>query len=306
MAAGRDGRGSRSLDRLAVLAVFGLLMVMPSGVTRLASSDARETGSARGTVRVLEVRGPTDRWDHPVWVWRPPGPDSAMIPVVYFLHGYPGKASDCFSHGLAEVLNLRLEEGYPPFVVACPDGNGERHSDTEWANSADGGEQVENRLLDAVIPTVEGARRRDAAHRAITGFSMGGYGAMNIAQQQPGTFGQVVSIAGYFNVNDLSDMFGDLPAVVAANGPDAHAWRARGMHILLDEDASDPEPLIRGQAKAFARLLAGYHIPATVRIQPGSHGWGYAESALTGSFSFLDDGWQQAAEREAAWRRAKT
>ena len=49
---------------------------------------------------------------------------------------------------------------------------------------------------------------RDAAHRAIAGFSMGGYGAMNIAMQNPGVFGQVVSIAGYFVVNDLSGMFG--------------------------------------------------------------------------------------------------
>lgn len=301
MVAGRDGRGSRSLDRLAVLAVFGLLMAMPSGVTRLVGSDVRGTGGARGTVRILEVRGPTDQQDHPVWVWRPPGPDSVAIPVVYFLHGYPGRASDCFGQGLAAVLNLRLEEGYLPFVVACPDGNGERHSDTEWANSADGSEQVENRVLDAVIPAVEGARRRDAAHRAIVGFSMGGYGAMNIALQHPGTFGQVVSIAGYFHVNDLSDMFGDLPAVIAANSPDSHAWRARGMHILLAEDAPDPEPLIRGQAEMFAHLLAGYRIPSTVQVQPGSHDWTYVMKALTGSFSFLTDGWQQAAEREPAF-----
>src|SRR4030088_1585500 len=150
------GKGSRPLDRLAVLVVFGVLMVLPSGVTRLASSDVRDNPGARGTVSVLEVRGPSDRRAHPVWVWRPPGPDAATIPVVYFLHGYPGQASDCFSHGLAGVLNRRLEAGYPAFIVACPDGNGEQHSDTEWANSYSGDDQVENRVLDAVIPAVEG------------------------------------------------------------------------------------------------------------------------------------------------------
>jgi S-formylglutathione hydrolase FrmB len=298
MAAG--GKGSRSLDRLAVLAVFGLLLVMPSGVIRLAGSDVRVLNGARGTLSVAEVRGPSDRRNHPVWIWRPPGPDSATIPVLYFLHGYPGKASDCFSHGLAALLNRRLREGYPSFVVACPDGNGERYPDTEWANSADGSEQVENRVLDAVIPVVEGGHRRDAAHRAIAGFSMGGYGAMNIALQHPGRFGQAVSIAGYFHTDDLSGMFGGRSAVLAANDPDRRAWRARGLRILLEEDASDPEPLIRGQAAAFAGLLAGYHIPSTVVVQPGGHDWNYAESALTGSFGFLTDGWQQAAEREPA------
>jgi S-formylglutathione hydrolase FrmB len=296
------GKGSRSLDRLAVLAVFGLLMVMPAGVVRLAASDVRDYSGTRGTLTVAEVRGPSDRRNHAVWIWRPPGPDAATIPVVYFLHGYPGQASDCFGHGLAAVLNRRLQEGYPPFVVACPDGNGERHADTEWANSASGDEQVENRVLDAVIPAVEGRHRRDAAHRAIVGFSMGGYGAMNIALQHPGLFGQVVSIAGYFHTDDLSDMFGGRPAVLAANDPDQHPWRARGLHILLDEDASDPEPLVDGQAEAFAHLLARNHIPATVRIQPGSHDWIYAMNALTGSFGFLTEGWQQAAERAAATR----
>jgi S-formylglutathione hydrolase FrmB len=294
------GKGSRSIDRLAVLAVFGLLMIMPSGVIKLASSDVRDMSGARGTLTVVGVRGPSDRRNHPVWIWRPPGPDSARIPVLYFLHGYPGKAGDCFGHGLAAALNQRLDEGYPPFVVACPDGNGERHSDTEWANSYDGSEQVENRILDAVIPAVEGRHRRDAAHRAIAGFSMGGYGAMNIALQHPAMFGQVVSIAGYFHTDDLSDMFGDRPSVLAANDPDQHPWRACGLHILLEEDASDPEPLVRGQAEAFGHLLASYHIPATVVVRPGGHDWTYAESAIVGSLDFLTEGWQQAAERQPA------
>ena len=294
------GKGSRPLDRLAVLAVFGVLMVLPSGVTRLAGSDVRDSRATRGTVSVLEVRGPSDRQNHSVWVWRPPGPDAATIPVVYFLHGYPGQASDCFSRGLAAVLNRRLREGYPPFVFVCPDGNGEQHSDTEWANAYTGGDQVENRVLDAVIPAVEGRDTRNAGHRAIAGFSMGGYGAMNIALQFPGRFGQVVSIAGYFRTNDLSDMFGDRASLLAANTPADHPGRAQGLRVLLAEDASDPEPLIRGQAEIFAGRLARNHVASTVMIQPGSHTWDYAMTALTGSFGFLEDGWQQAAEREAA------
>lgn len=300
MAAG--GKGSRPLDRLAVLAVFGVLMVLPSGMTRLAGSDVRETGAVRGTVSVTQVRGPSDRHDHPVWVWRPPGPDAATIPVLYILHGYPGQASDCFGHGLATVLNHRLEEGYPPFVVACPDGNGEEHSDSEWANSYTGDDQVENRVIDAVIPAVEGRNRRNAGHRAIAGFSMGGYGAMNIALHHPGMFGEVVSIAGYFQTNDLSDMFGDRASVLAANTPADHPWKARGLRVFLAEDADDRLPLVKGQAERFAHLLARYRLSPTVLIQPGSHSWDYAMTALTSSFSFMEEGWQQAAEQETAPR----
>ena len=46
--------------------------------------------------------------------------------------------------------------------------------------------------------------------------------------QNPGLYGAVVSISGYFVTNDLSDMFGDLPAVLARNDPSAHPAAARG------------------------------------------------------------------------------
>ena len=49
-----------------------------------------------------------------------------------------------------------------------------------------------DRMTDAAILAVEGTHMRDAAHRAIAGFSMGGYGVMNIAMQNRGVFGQVV------------------------------------------------------------------------------------------------------------------
>ncbi|MGH3422199.1 MAG: hypothetical protein ACRDOD_21705, partial [Streptosporangiaceae bacterium] len=139
------GAWGRRVDLAAVLGVFCVLLVLPAGVRRVDSSDTADTAALRGTVSVLEVRGPTDRHLHPVWVWRPPGPDSATIPVIYFLHGYPGAAADPFSNGVVPVLNHLLEEGYPPFVFASVDGNGELHSDTEWASSWNGDEDVMGR-----------------------------------------------------------------------------------------------------------------------------------------------------------------
>jgi S-formylglutathione hydrolase FrmB len=285
----------RSLDGAAVIGVFCLLMVLPSGVTRLASSDTIDLTGLRGTVSVLQIRGPSDQQAHQVWVWRPPGPDSATIPVLYFLHGDPGSARDPFANGLAQALNQRLQQGYPPFVVASVDGNSERHQDTEWANSSDGSDLVMNRVTGAAIPAVEGTHMRDAAHRAIAGFSMGGYGAMNIAMQNPGVFGQVVSIAGYFVVNDLSGMFGGSASVIARNTPSAHPCQARGMRVLLDEDASEPGPLIRGQAARMGGLLRSCGIPVMVRVQPGTHNLAYAMGALRQAFAFLTGNWRQAA-----------
>ena len=43
----------RSLDAAGVIGVFCLLMVLPSGVTRLAGSDTIETAGLRGAVSAL-------------------------------------------------------------------------------------------------------------------------------------------------------------------------------------------------------------------------------------------------------------
>jgi S-formylglutathione hydrolase FrmB len=275
-------------------------MVLPSGVTRLAGADTIDPAGLRGTVSVLPIRGPSDLQAHQVWVWRPPGPDSAAIPVLYFLPGDPGSARDPFASGLARTLNQLLREGYPPFVFASVDGNGERHADSEWANSGDGSDLVMDRVTGAAIPAVEGTHVRDAAHRAIAGFSMGGYGAMNIAMQNRGVFGQVVSIAGYFVVNDPSGLFGGAAPVIAQNTPSAHPGQARGLRVLLDEDASEPDPLVRGQAARMGARLRSCGVPVAVRVQPGTHNWTYAMTALRQAFAFLTSGWRQAAADDAA------
>ena len=114
-------------------------------------------------------------------MYRPAVPDSAELPVLYFLHGYPGSASDVFDAALPRLIDRLVAEGYPPFVLAAPDGNGPSHRDTEWANAVDGTDQFETFVTGNVIRAVEGSHLRDRTRRAIAGFSMGGYGAVNLA-----------------------------------------------------------------------------------------------------------------------------
>jgi putative esterase len=150
---------------------------------------------------------------------------------------------------------------------------------------------------------------RDAAHRAIAGFSTGGYRAVNIAMRNPGVFGQVVSIAGYFAANDPSGMAGGGAPVVAKNTPSAHPCQAwgkpapaadrRGLRVLLDEDASEPSPLVRGQAARMGARLRSCGVQAAVRVQPGARNLAYAVTALRQAFAFLTAGWRQAAADDA-------
>jgi S-formylglutathione hydrolase FrmB len=256
------------------------------------SASAQMSPAARAHVRIVRLHAPSGE-ARAVWVYRPAVPDSARLPVVYFLHGVPGRPSDAFRAGLADSLRRYFASGGAPFVAAVPDGNGSHHSDTEWADARDGSDRVETFVTQTVIRAVEGRHRRDARHRAIAGFSMGGYGAMNLALRHPDLFGQVVSIAGYFHVDDPDGMFDADGPTVNANSPDQHVDSARNLRILLMDSDRDTQPVVKGESQRFYRLLRRAGIRATLQIAPGSHNWAYAASQFGAMERFLNAGWRK-------------
>jgi S-formylglutathione hydrolase FrmB len=246
--------------------------------------------SGPGAVRVMNLHEPGSGTVHAVWVYRPAVPDSARLPVLYFLHGLPGQADEVFRTGLAASLDRYFRAGAAPFVVASPNGHDAR-ADPEWGDSADGSQHLESFVVNTVISAVEGGHRRDRAHRAIAGFSMGGYGAANLALHHPDLFGQLITVAGYFHVDDPDHVFGAGPALAAWNSPDRQVQRARGLRILLLDANHDKVPDVRGQSQRFASLLRAAGTSPTVHIAPGGHDWTYVASQFTVLQSFLEAGW---------------
>src|SRR4051812_5534432 len=186
----------------------------------------------KGRTEVLTLRTEGAKTSRDVWIYEPAGVDPSTLPIVYFLHGVPGHARDVIDN-LASELDSTIAAGAPPFVLVAPDGNGDHHDDTEWADAADGTDDVETFVTTEVIPAVERSSARPRERRAIAGFSMGGYGAMNLAIRNPSLFSQVVSLAGYFHVDDPDGMFGRDPAVESANSPDQRVADAAGLRVLL-------------------------------------------------------------------------
>ncbi len=284
----RFSKRRRTALALAAVLLIGLAVSQTAALARRAATAAATGG--HGVVSVLELERagrPSD-----VWVYRPAVADSAALPVVYFLSGLPGAPSDLFRAGLAAALDRYVAAGGTPFAVAAPDGNSTGHADTEWADASDGSDSLETFVTTTVIAAVEGAHPRTAARRSIAGFSMGGYGAVNIAERHPGLFGQVVSIAGYFKLDDPSRMFATA-ASRAANTPTRNAGQLAGERILLLEDAQESEALIKGQARAFKRVLAAAGIPATQVTAAGAHDWSYVAGQLPRIERFLAAAWMK-------------
>ena len=258
-----------------LFALVPVLLLLTCGL--VADAGPRLTGPAvASSVRTVSV--PDRGHSRKVLVYRPPVPDNVTLPVVYFLHGVPGSPDDAVTGGVVAGA-ARLADAGRPFVVAAPDGNGTR-SDTEWADSRDGRDRLESFVVGPLIAAVERTNRRPAERRALVGFSMGGYGAANIALHHPMLYGGFASVSGYFTVDDPDGVFGGDPAVERANSPDQHTSDWGGHWAVLVEGSSDRLHLVRGEAPRMAGLLRAAGAAVTLRVVSGGHDIGLVSYAL--------------------------
>ena len=131
-------------------------------------------------------------------VFLPPGYEQSTrrYPVVYFLHGAGGN-----ENGGARTIVPKLVEAMgagtlPPFLIVFPNGG----QSTWYADSHDGKIPVETMITRELIPHVDRTYRTtaDRAGRALSGMSMGGFGAIVLGMKHPSMFSSVVAYAPAF------------------------------------------------------------------------------------------------------------
>lgn len=212
-----------------------------------------------------------------VYVLTPAVPvaEDKFLPVVYMLHGWPGTPNGLMA-GVQSSLVAAFARGAAPFIAVFPDGNGLTHSDSEWADSYDGRAEIESWLTTSVIKTVEAGNIRSRSHRALLGFSMGGYGAAIIALHHPNLYGQVVTLAGYFVIDDLTNAFG--PGLQTDEKhefqtPSSFLKVANKIRWFLGESNQDYTQLIHGQAAAWGTKLKTVKASYTLSSANGGHSY---------------------------------
>jgi len=110
-------------------------------------------------------------------------------PVLYFLHGLGDNEQTLFNSGGWTLLDdLRRQRKMGDFLIVAPEG---RRS--FYINSADGSVRYSDFFLQEFLPHIEGKYRilRGRTGRAISGISMGGYGALRFAFAHPELFSAV-------------------------------------------------------------------------------------------------------------------
>jgi S-formylglutathione hydrolase FrmB len=110
-------------------------------------------------------------------------------PVLYLLHGLGDNEGTLFNSGGWTLLDdLRGQHKMGDFLIASPEGKR-----SFYINSADGSVRYSDFFLQEFLPHIERTYRivPGRSTRAISGISMGGYGALRFAFAHPELFSAV-------------------------------------------------------------------------------------------------------------------
>lgn len=162
--------------------------------------DERVIASQR--LRGNPLSDPTER---PVWVYLPPGYDAETerrYPTVYVIQGYTGhlgmwRNRTPFRQPFPETADAVFRDGdVPPVIIVYVDA-WTSYGGSQFLDSPATG-PYHSYLCEEVVPWVDTRYRTiaDRDHRAISGKSSGGYGAMITPMLRPDVFGALATHAG--------------------------------------------------------------------------------------------------------------
>jgi len=236
-------------------------------------------------------------------VMLPPGYDTATAgrsprryPVLYFLHGLGDNEQTFFKSGGWDLIeDLRQQGRISDFLIVAPEG---RRS--FYINSADGRVRYGDFFIREFIPYIESrySIRRERSARAISGVSMGGYGALRFAFAYPALFSSVSAQSAALiaesprqteTMHAATPLNGLLGAVFG-NPVDLHHWnqnspfvvakqnrarlRTTGLSIYFNCGREDEFGFDKGAAELHRQLQAE-GIQHEFHLYPGNHGAAY-------------------------------
>ena len=174
-----------------------------------------------------------DPYERPLWVYLPPGYDDdpdRRYPAVYVIQGYTGhlemwRNRAPFRQPFTETADAVFASGQAPGTLVVYVDAWTSYGGSQFVDSPGTG-RYHSYLCDEVVPWVDGRYRTlpAAAHRAITGKSSGGFGAMITPMLRPDLFGALATHAGdaLYELSYIPE-FG--PAVRLLRDYDGDIWR---------------------------------------------------------------------------------
>lgn len=213
---------------------------------------------------------------------------SAPQPVIYFLHGRGRHERTLLENPLTRAPVLAsscavvLPRGRDGWYVNSPVIPADRYAD----------------YVDEVMALAERhfPVSREAKHRAIGGWSMGGYGAVYTACRRPEAFAAVASIIGILDFpRPAIAEAGQNYTVPARFGTDPKFWREVDPRLLLPRLRALPlfiayadHAAERQMNEAFLADAKELKIPVEIMRLSGGHTFPMVEQSLPAALAFLE------------------
>ena len=241
--------------------------------------------------------------------------EKSAYPVVYMLHGLGDDETAWLEFGrVSQYYNEEIRKNeVVPMIFIMPQG-----FRTYYVNDYAGTFRYQDMFIKELVPYIDSMYRTipDSRHRGLTGYSMGGFGALILHLQHPEIFGSAVPMSISIRTDEQymqeyapewDEQWGRLFGAVGIEGPGRitdYYKRNNPFHIIPNISSSDyskyriyidngdkEQTLCRSNEELHI-LMQNTGFPHEFRVREGGHSFSYWCSALPNGLHFLSDAFE--------------
>ena len=230
------------------------------------------------------------------------------FPVVYLLHGYGDDETAWYKDGLIKFYSDRDAVANGPMIFVMPEA-----FNTYYVNKYNGNYPMMDVLVNELVPQIVSLYRtiKDAAHRAVMGYSMGGYGAVILPAKNPAIFKTGVSMSMSFRTdaqyvdepqNVFDHQWGPIFGGTGKSGNERftdyfianspfHFFQDPANQYLRDLNfyftCGDDEEMLDVTNEALHNILVDLDFTHVYRMNHGDHSWDYWHKELPEALKYI-------------------
>lgn len=206
-----------------------------------------------------------------------------QYPVMYLLHGYSGDEMSW----ITKVPEIRNYADLYHFIIVCPDGD---YSSWYFDSPVDPNMKYETYISNELVSWVDNnySTIKSKEGRAITGFSMGGHGALYIAICNQDVFGAAGSMSGGVDIRpfpsnwEISERLGgysENPENWERNTIINMVYKLQPGSLKIIFDCGRSDFFYEVNCQLHEKLL-DRNIPHDFIVRPGGHTWEYWTNSI--------------------------
>ncbi len=213
---------------------------------------------------------------------------NALFPVVYLLHGWIGGYKIWYEKDGKSLE--KLSDLYNVIIVMPDGGLAGWYIDSPFKKNSNYESLIAEDLVQAVDQSFN--TFKSSAKRAITGLSMGGFGAFYLAFKHPDVFGAAGSMSGGLELvaaGEADPVYGRHFDIDSVLSPDSSNWNDYDVDKLLDKVKISKQPITFdcGVNDIFIKInrdmnskMLDLQIPHDYTERPGEHNWEYWNNSI--------------------------